>query len=403
MKRVFIFIMFSVMSFTSYSFAQETIQKTYCMSAFGYKSPDDLKKELLVHAKRLAVSEIFGELITSFTRVENLILTEDKIRASSTGFIRIKGDPIYENGKNLGEVCVTINAYATEEDINKLKPVKISKKQCVSDPNLTTKQIKEYAKEQAIISALLNYDRRLERTSKKELLSLVRRVEYLETGFIPDTETYCAKFEGIIYPIEILALTQSKTTTDRSPDRSSIRDVNNDYIDLSKWEILDGQWEAKNGSFYGSGGAIILKEGFKNYIIEITVEHISGPKWAGIGIGLRSNIIIGGQKRYRNKTSDNQGYGFNFTFNKTYNLFNGIGGNWYVIHPEWKEWQHSAILADKVNQIRVEVLGDTVRILVNSELLSKFTDTTHASGSPLLWVQETSQIIKFSDIRIIRK
>ena len=96
MKKLVMSLFVLSLSFTSIAFAQETIQKTCCMSAIGYKSTiDDLKKELLNNAKRDAVSELFGELIKSFTKVENFRLTEDKIMAASAGFVRIKGNPNY--------------------------------------------------------------------------------------------------------------------------------------------------------------------------------------------------------------------------------------------------------------------------------------------------------------------
>lgn len=47
-----------------------------------------------MNAKRLAVGEFFGELITSFTKVENFILTEDTLTASSAGLVRVKEKPL---------------------------------------------------------------------------------------------------------------------------------------------------------------------------------------------------------------------------------------------------------------------------------------------------------------------
>ena len=81
MKKLLTLLFVLSLSSTSIAFAQETIQKTYCMSSIGYKSNiDDLKKELLNNAKRDAVNELFGELIKSFTKVENFKLTEDKVK-----------------------------------------------------------------------------------------------------------------------------------------------------------------------------------------------------------------------------------------------------------------------------------------------------------------------------------
>ena len=110
------------------------------MSSIGYtRTLEDLKSELLIRVKALAVNEIFGEMVTPFSKMTDFSLTEDSISAYTSGFIRIQGNPLYESGKNLGDICATINAYATQEDKNKLNPLRISNKQCAADSDLTTK------------------------------------------------------------------------------------------------------------------------------------------------------------------------------------------------------------------------------------------------------------------------
>lgn len=193
--------------FISQSYSQQTAQKKYCMSSIGYKgTSDELRAELLMEAKRLAVSEFFGEVISSYTKVEMYALTEDRIVSSSAGLVRIKGSPKFESGDSFGEVCVMIDAYVTEEDLDKFKPIIINKKHCISDPNLTASRIKLHAQKQAIITALIDYDRKLESRNEEDILALIHNIKYLESGFIPGTESYCVEFEGVIYPIEIFAL-----------------------------------------------------------------------------------------------------------------------------------------------------------------------------------------------------
>lgn len=97
MKKVAMILVLSLFVGASYSssLAQDIVRKKYCMSAISCKSTsDNLKQELLMNAKRLAVGEFFGELITSFTKVENFTLTEDTLTASSAGLVRVKGKPL---------------------------------------------------------------------------------------------------------------------------------------------------------------------------------------------------------------------------------------------------------------------------------------------------------------------
>ncbi|MCP4105400.1 MAG: hypothetical protein GY749_07675 [Desulfobacteraceae bacterium] len=84
---------------------------------------------------------------------------------------------------------------------------------------LTTRQLKEFAREQAIISALTDYDRKL-KNHNEELVTLLHQIKYLETGFVPETETYCVKLEGVVYPIELLIASSIKPDSqdaDKSP------------------------------------------------------------------------------------------------------------------------------------------------------------------------------------------
>jgi TolB-like protein len=169
---------------------------------------------------------------------------------------------------------------------------------------------------------------------------------------------------------------------------------------LNQWEILDGNWSEKDGVLFGSGGHLLYKQSYENYVFEVTVEKLAGPDWAALAVVSRSNIFTGGTKRFRNNTSDIQGYGFNFTFGKKFNLFNGIAGVWYLINPAWKEFQKSDLLNESLNNIRIEAIKDRITIFVNSKELSTINDKTHGYGALCLWVQEPSQIIKFSNIKI---
>jgi len=79
----------------------EVVTKTYCTQAIGYTDLEKLKTDLLLGAKRLAVNELFGELIAASTAVKDFVVTSDQIRASSVGFVRLEGNVEYRNGSSL--------------------------------------------------------------------------------------------------------------------------------------------------------------------------------------------------------------------------------------------------------------------------------------------------------------
>ncbi|MBE2262211.1 MAG: hypothetical protein IAE92_05680 [Burkholderiaceae bacterium] len=186
--------------------AAQTVEKTYCASATGYTDVDELKAALLASAKREAANEMFGELIAAFTSVENSVVISDQIRTTSVGFVRIQGDPQFGNGQALGEACVTVRAYVTVEDRAKFDPVLREKRHCIVRPELTVTQTREVARQEVVVQALIDYDRRLAERDAAEILPLMQKVEYLESGFVQDTESYCVRITGSIVPIEVIAL-----------------------------------------------------------------------------------------------------------------------------------------------------------------------------------------------------
>jgi hypothetical protein len=91
------------------------VTQTTCADLEG-RSVDVAKRELIAAARRGAVEQLFGSQVTSLTQVEDLALEKDQIQAAAVGFVRQEGDPTFFNGRSPGEVCVTIQAYTTDED-----------------------------------------------------------------------------------------------------------------------------------------------------------------------------------------------------------------------------------------------------------------------------------------------
>lgn len=189
--------------------ADDTVDKTVCKLAVGYQDVDEIQADLLAAAKREVINELFGEMIVASTAVENFVVTSDQIRTSSIGFVRVDGNAEFFNGKGFAEVCVTIQAYVTEEDRAKFIPEKLEKKYCDADEDMTTAQLIAYVKEEAVIQSLIEYNPKLKGADKESLLQLVQKVSYLESGFIPDTQTYCVTFEGEVVPVEITAFLET--------------------------------------------------------------------------------------------------------------------------------------------------------------------------------------------------
>ena len=287
-------LVFALVLTPSPAIADDTVEKTDCKLAIGYGSMDELKADLLLSAKRLAVNELFGELIASATAVEDFVVTSDQIRASSLGLVR-EDEIRYYNGDNLGEVCITISVYTTDEDRQQFVPIKLNKRNCVSNPDMTNRELRKFAEEEAIVKALVEYNRKLEGQARDMLLSLMQRVTYLENGLLPDTDAYCVRVDGYVTPIEAKSLLEIVS----SPQTQAISFADEfETIDDTVWtndgppvNIQSGsvQLESSTGTF---PYLYIAKNPFPaedNFAFEAVFRYPEVTAW-GDGITLDKNL-----------------------------------------------------------------------------------------------------------------
>lgn len=220
----YICVMSALASTVAYS--KNQTNKIYCAIGIQFESIDELKRDLLLNAKRSAVNELFGEMISATTAVQDFVFTSDQVSSSSAGFVRINGVPKYYNGNNLAETCVEINAYATDSDLKKIAPKILTKKTCSSNSKMTTKELIEHTRNKVYIDAIRDYDSRLSEIQENSLVKLVRKKEIIKEGFIPDTETYCVQARGQISPIEIITLLDFPPKTEPpSPGISGVSEI----------------------------------------------------------------------------------------------------------------------------------------------------------------------------------
>ena len=117
MKYIFAFTLF-----ISYVFADVSVEKTVTMTR-GEHTSNEVRDLLLQKAKREAANEIFGDFISSSTKIKNGRLAEDSILALVVGRVHVKGSPKYSHGEGFDDVKVTIRAYATQAEIKEAKKI----------------------------------------------------------------------------------------------------------------------------------------------------------------------------------------------------------------------------------------------------------------------------------------
>ena len=108
---------------TSSLWANNVVTKTAFVNASDTKGKSlvEVREMLMMRAKRAAASEIFGDYINSSTVINSGRLVSDEINSIVNGVIHIKGDPVYSNGQNFGDMQVRATMYATDQEMREAK------------------------------------------------------------------------------------------------------------------------------------------------------------------------------------------------------------------------------------------------------------------------------------------
>jgi len=169
-----------------------------------------------------------------------------------------------------------------------------------------------------------------------------------------------------------------------------------DLADFSQWEILDGSWSPRGDVFISRGGHLFHDLPFRDYTFSVLVTFLEGD-FGAAGVLMRGSLVPG--ERFRNGSMDIQGYGFNFTPRKTFNFFEGIDGKWYLLNTAWKEWPSDGAFG-RSNRIVLSCRDTSLSLAVNGKTLYTTQDYSHEQGGLVLWVQEPTQVVSFSELAL---
>lgn len=131
--------------FLTLSLADKSVVKTVTINQMQYAQKTFLQaKEIaLQEAKNAAAKEIYGEVVISETVTANGKILDDVVREQSGGIVRIKGEPKFRNGESFGDIEVTIEAYATDEDLQNRSVLKANTEREESESNGAIKKIEQ--------------------------------------------------------------------------------------------------------------------------------------------------------------------------------------------------------------------------------------------------------------------
>ncbi|MDF1877454.1 hypothetical protein JHD47_06455, partial [Sulfurimonas sp. SAG-AH-194-L11] len=192
--------------------ANKTVTATATIDRADYadKSIENLQKMAIQQAKLNAASQLFGDFIKSDTVVKDGSLVRDLILAKQGGIVHIEGNPLYENGQNLGELKVSIKAYATAKDIEDMQVKRLVVSNFMySNRDLTIKQLEQAAKDAFIVEAIAQKKPSIktEQDAAKKARALVIDFKIEKMDFSADWLAY--KLSGYVEYVPIFLRSKS--------------------------------------------------------------------------------------------------------------------------------------------------------------------------------------------------
>ena len=206
-------ILLSTISFSLYASSQSQLpdqkyltvkQSCVLQSEHRDADQDQLKMILMEQVKREAVEELFGTTLKSDTMIVDGKLVSDKVKQVAIGSVRIKGEPIFYNGKNFGEVCTKAEAYVTEADFAKYQPqvVKIQNF-CYNSPNTPLNLLKSEAEFAAYKKAIAKFKPEMKNIANEQAASYMHGFEKSNEKLDMQTGVLCMDFWAKLFPYEL--------------------------------------------------------------------------------------------------------------------------------------------------------------------------------------------------------
>ncbi len=161
------------------------------------------------------------------------------------------------------------------------------------------------------------------------------------------------------------------------------------------WEIKGGDWHLEGSALVGRGGVIMSAEEQADMVLEVDVEA-AGMGDRAFGVGFRQQPRAPGPEGEKKGA----GYGFNFTGNRTFNVFKGKDNTWSPVNPAWTTFQSSPALDPAKNHVVIKVAGRKTEIDVNGKRVASFEDDMFLKGRVSFWVESTALPVKITNVRI---
>ena len=243
-------------------FADKVVSKSVTINQLLYpnKTYVELKEIALQKAKLEAAKEIFGEFLLSETVMLNGQIINDIVKEKSGGVIHIKGEPLYENTKQTGELKVSITAYATDEELSYVSPHVISMKDFTySNDSIPIKELKMRAEDAFIVAAIATKKPSIKNADVAQARKLALSVKITQFKFDEKTFTYTLSGDVEYIPAFL-----------RHADVISSKSIDKRVVELKNRAYTPEVKQSKKG-FYGEWKGFILAKDGSSFSVSIEI------------------------------------------------------------------------------------------------------------------------------------
>ena len=175
------------------------VTKKTCIQQSHYpdKTLKDIEKDLIKKTKDLVFSELYGKEIT-----QNAANNEN-LKEAALNSIKLKNEPIFDNGNNFGEICSNISTYVTSEDMNRFSFKEIYlENYCFKQPKVMMQDIRRNAK-QAASRQLFMENISSNQFSDNNIDDYLHEFKIYNEKLGSDNMGYCFDAKAKILPFEI--------------------------------------------------------------------------------------------------------------------------------------------------------------------------------------------------------
>ena len=166
--------------------------------------------------------------------------------------------------------------------------------------------------------------------------------------------------------------------------------------DLATGRAADGTWEMQGDSLVGHGpGHYVFDVEFGDALIDMEIEYVSGPKSA-VGVGARSANVDGPWTRAA------QGYWFNFTFNRKFNVFACQAENaCRQTTPPPSGFKPTHAVRGSAERIHIELREEHYAFFINGKLVHEGEDDSFEAGKLVLGVTR-GMVVRIRNLKVSR-